>query len=203
MTPDGRISSLVAKFALPIVALWLLAAAVLNLVAPPFSSLIKEHDRPLFPTNTESGAALARIGKAFGESITNNQAVLIVEKDKPMGDADRKYRLDLLHLLTADKQHVESVFDMWSDPQLAAAVESPDKELAYLQMNLAGDIGSPKGYDAVEAVQSIVDSTPKPPGSASISRGWAKARSIRSTPSSPTRPGSRWCPPCSSRSCSS
>ncbi|MGL6234603.1 MAG: RND family transporter [Segniliparus sp.] len=168
MTRDGhkpaRISSFVARFALPIVALWVLAAAALNLAAPTFEDLVKEHDRPLFPSNTESGAALARTGKAFGESITNNQAVLIVEKDKPMGDADRQYRIELLHRLTADKAHVESVFDMWSDPQLAAAVESPDKQLAYLQMDLAGDIGSPKGYDAVEAAQSIIDSLPKPPG---------------------------------------
>lgn len=168
MTRDGhkpaRISSFVARFALPIVALWLLTAAALNFAAPQFEHLIKEHDRPLFPSNTESGAALARTGKAFGHSITNNQAVLIVEKDKPMGEADRRYRIDLLHRLTADKAHVVSVFDMWSDPQLAAAVESPDKQLAYLQMDLAGDVGSPKGYDAVESVQATIDSLPKPPG---------------------------------------
>ncbi|ADG98951.1 MMPL domain protein [Segniliparus rotundus DSM 44985] len=174
-TPTIRISSLIAKFALPIVAVWVFAAAALNLFAPPFESLLKNHDRPLFPTNTESAAALMRMGKAFGESITNNQAVLIVEKDRPFDQADRQYRLDLLRQLTDDKEHVKSVFDMWSDPQLAAAVESPDKELAYLQMNLAGDIGSAKGYEAVEAVQSIVDSLPKPPGTNVFIAGMSQA----------------------------
>ncbi|EFV15125.1 RND family transporter [Segniliparus rugosus] len=157
-------AALVARFALPVVGLWVFAAVALNLIAPPIEQMIIEHGSPLFPVHTASGEALKRMGRAFGESSSNNQSVFILEKNAPFGEADQQYRVELVRRLKADKAHVESVFDTWSDPQLAAATESPDKQLAFLQLNLAGNIGSPKAVESVQAVQSIVDSIPKPAG---------------------------------------
>ncbi|MGL6234601.1 MAG: RND family transporter [Segniliparus sp.] len=171
----ARVAGIVAKFSIPIVGLWILAAVALNLIAPSLGQVLAEHSSSIFPVNTESGAALKHMGHAFGESTSNNQSVLIVEKTTgPFDEADRQYRSTLVQKLKADKEHVESLTDTWSDPQLAAMSESPDKRVAFIQMNLAGDIGTPKALNSVQAVQDTIQSVPKPPGTVVYNAGMSQ-----------------------------
>jgi len=162
----STISAAVDKFRLPIVGIWILVVLGLNLYAPSPERMVVEHGRPILPSNTVSGQAMQRIGKAFGESSSNNESVLIVEKNKPFDDNDRQFRRELLHKLVADKKSVESAFDTWSDPQAIAVSESPDKQLAFVQLHLAGDLGTPTAFESVNEVKSIIDSVKKPDGTA-------------------------------------
>ena len=54
--------------------------------------------------------------------------------------------------------------DLWGDRLTSSSVQSPDGKAAYVQLNLAGNQGTPLGDESVAAVRNIVERTPAPPG---------------------------------------
>ena len=59
---------------------------------------------------------------------------------------------------------MEHVQDLWGDRLTASGVQSPDGKATYVQLNLAGNQGTPLADESVAAVRDIVDRTPPPPG---------------------------------------
>lgn len=118
----------------------------------------------LSPKDAPSFEAMGRIGMVFKEGDSDSFAMVIIEGNQPLGDAAHKYYDGLVAQLRADKKHVQSVQDLWGDPLTAAGVQSNDGKAAYVQLSLAGNQGTPLANESVEAVRSIVESTPAPPG---------------------------------------
>ncbi|MUM21084.1 RND family transporter [Mycobacterium sp. CBMA271] len=171
----GRLAGLISRYAFLVIGAWCLVGACLAAVAPNPQELILTHSRPMMPTDSKSGEAARRIAAAFDESSSNNNSVIIVEKDTRFDDSDRQFRAELLSRLQADKKNVESIFDTWSDPQMSAMAESPDKQLTFLQLQLAGDIGTPQGMESVKALKNILDSANKPAGTHIYATGTSQA----------------------------
>ncbi|QCH25470.1 RND family transporter [Mycobacteroides salmoniphilum] len=171
----ARIATLIDRFAIPIVGIWMFGAVGLFAAAPSVEQLILTHSSPIIPTSTQSGQALKRMGEAFDESSSNNTTVIIVEKGTPFSDADRAFRAQLMQRLRSDARHVQSALDMWSDPQLSQLSESPDKQVALAQVQLEGDVGSPMAFESVKAVQTLLDAIPKPAGITVYATGLSQA----------------------------
>ncbi len=70
----------------------------------------------------------------------------------------------MIRALRSDPKHVEHVQDLWGDRLTASSVTSPDGKATYVQLNLAGDQGTPQGDESVAAVRDIVDRSSPPSG---------------------------------------
>jgi RND superfamily putative drug exporter len=122
------------------------------------------HAVSLAPNDAPSLQAMQRIGKDFKEFDSNSSAMIVLEGDQPLGDAAHKYYDGLIDKLETDKKHVEHIQDFWGDPLTASGAQSADNKAAYVQVYLAGNQGESLANESVQAVRSIVDNTPAPPG---------------------------------------
>jgi putative drug exporter of the RND superfamily len=107
---------------------------------------------------------MKRMGEVFKESNSESVAVLVLEGDEPLGDAAHQYYDSIVRQLKDDPKHIQHVQDFWGDPLTAGAAQSADGKAAYVQLNLAGRLGQAMGNESVDAVRSVVDRTPPPPG---------------------------------------
>src|SRR3981081_4214272 len=90
--------------------------------------------------------------------------MIVREGDSPRGWGAHRYYDEIVKRLEQDKKHVQHIQDFWSDPLTAAGSQSHDQKAAYVQVYLAGNMGSGLGSESSEAVRKIVNSVPKPPG---------------------------------------
>ena len=94
----------------------------------------------------------------------SNTTVVFLEADKPLGDDGHQYYDRLIRQFEDDPQHVQHIQNLWGDPLTAAAVQSLDGKAAYVQLNLAGQLGETLANESVEAVRNVVMRVPTPPG---------------------------------------
>lgn len=158
------IARMIHAFAVPIILGWLAVCVVVTVFVPSLEAVGQERSVSLSPKDAPSFEAMGRIGMVFKEGDSDSFAMVIIEGNQPLGDAAHKYYDGLVAQLRADKKHVQSVQDLWGDPLTAAGVQSNDGKAAYVQLSLAGNQGTPLANESVEAVRSIVESTPAPPG---------------------------------------
>lgn len=118
----------------------------------------------LIPKDAPSSIAMKRMGTLFEESDSDSSAMIVLEGQQPLGDDSRDYYAGLIRDLRADKKHVEHVQDLWGDRLTSSSVQSDDGKAAYVQINLAGNQGTPLGDESVAAVRNIVERAPPPAG---------------------------------------
>ncbi len=70
----------------------------------------------------------------------------------------------LIRQLKNDPTHVQHIQDFWGDPLTAGAAQSGDGKAVYVQLDLAGHIGTALARDSTQAVRDIVGRTQPPPG---------------------------------------
>jgi putative drug exporter of the RND superfamily len=138
---------------------WDWAAAI-----PSLERVGEQHSVSLMPKDAPSVQAMTRIGKAFKESDSDSFGMIVLEGQQPLGDDVHQYYAGLVRELRNDPKHVEHVQDLWGDRLTSSSVQSPDGKAAYVQLNLAGNQGTPLGDESVAAVRKIVDRTPPPAG---------------------------------------
>ena len=183
------------RLALPIVLVWLGIVFVTNTVAPQLEVVSKNHSVSKSPKDAASFQSMMRVGKTFNEFSSDSSAMILLEGDKPLGPEAHGYYDEIVKRLEQDKKHVQHIQDFWSDPLTAAGSQSHDQKAAYVQVYLAGNMGSGQSTESTEAVRKIVDSVP---GSRRGSRPTSPGR-LRYLPTSPTRVRrasrkSRWSP---------
>src|ERR1700752_4608210 len=151
-------------FCVPIFLGWIAIVVIVNVVAPQLEVVGEAHAVSLSPDDAPSLQAMQRIGKDFKEFDFNSSAMIVLEGEQPLGDAAHKYYDGLIDKLEADTKHVEHIQDFWGDPLTASGAQSADGKAAYVQVYLAGNQGESLANESVQAVRSIVDNTPAPPG---------------------------------------
>lgn len=155
---------LVRMLAVPIMVFWALLAAVTNTFVPQVERVAEELAGPMVPTYAPSQAAMLAIGEKFQESTSTSMTMLVLEADRPLGEADHRYYDALVRTLRDDTEHVQYVMDTWGRPITAAGAQSLDGKASYVLLRLAGDIGQMQANDSVAAVRHIVDTSDPPPG---------------------------------------
>jgi RND superfamily putative drug exporter len=151
-------------FSVPILLGWLALIVIVNVVAPQLEEVGASHAVSLAPNDAPSMQAMERIGKDFQEFDSNSSAMVVLEGDRPLGDAAHKYYDGLMDKLEADKKHVQHIQDFWGDPLTASGAQSADNKAAYVQLYLAGNQGESLANESVQAVRDIVANNPPPPG---------------------------------------
>ncbi|OBI50036.1 hypothetical protein A5707_15745 [Mycobacterium kyorinense] len=155
---------MVRVFAIPIIAFWALLAVSTNTFMPQVERVAEELAGPMVPHYAPSQRALLHIGEKFHESDSTNLTMVVLEADRPLGDADHQYYDDLVRRLKRDPTHVQYVMDLWGKPITAAGAQSVDGKAAYVLLRLAGDIGQMEANESVNAVRHIVANEMPPPG---------------------------------------
>src|SRR5271163_2087267 len=152
------------RLALPIVLVWLAIVFITNTISPQLEVVSKSHSVSQSPKDAVSFQSMMRVGSTFKEFSSDSSAMVLLEGDQPLGAEAHRYYDEIVKRLEQDKKHVQHIQDFWSDPLTAAGSQSHDQKAAYVQVYLAGNMGSGQSTESSLAVRKIVDSVPAPPG---------------------------------------
>jgi RND superfamily putative drug exporter len=158
------VAGTVRKFSVLVILGWLAITGLVTFCVPSLEQVAKERAVSLTPKDAPSIKAMMRIGELFKESNTDSVAMLVLEGQRPLGDAAHHYYDNLIHQLNADTAHVQHIQDFWGDPLTASGAQSDDGKAAYVQLSLAGNQGEALANESVDAVRNIVQRTPPPDG---------------------------------------
>ena len=154
----------IRTLAVPIILGWVVLIAVLNVAVPQLEAVGKARAVSMSPAEAPSMMAMKQVGKNFNEGDSDSSVMVVLEGDKPLGDAAHEYYNQIVAKLLDDKDHVQSLQDFWSDPLTASGSQSNDGLAAYVQVKLAGNQGEALANESVLAVQDIVNSVQPPDG---------------------------------------
>jgi len=157
-------AGMVRKFSWPIILGWLAITLLVSIGVPPLEQVAKERAVSLSAQDAPSIKAVKRIGRLFKESNTDSVAMIVLEGERPLGDAAHQYYDNLIRQLSTDPTHVQHIQNFWGDPLTAPGVQSADGKAAYVQLNLTGNQGEALENESVEAVRNIVQRTSAPDG---------------------------------------
>jgi putative drug exporter of the RND superfamily len=154
----------IRALAVPIILGWIAIMVVLNAIVPQLEEVGKLRSVSMSPDSAPSMIAMKRVGKVFDEFKSNSSAMVVLESDHQLGDAEHKFYDEMIQKLEADTKHVEHIQDFWGDPLTAAGAQSADGKATYVQVYLAGNQGESLANESVEATQNIIDGMTPPPG---------------------------------------
>ena len=160
-----RAARLAREFAVPIVLFWVVVAVVTNVFVPSLEENTKANAQALVPRDSPSSQAALVQGGAFHESdYTSGVVVLFETEGRKLGDQDRQYYDEVVRRLRSDKQHVQSLLDLWGKPVTKSGQQSADAEATTLTVRPTGDTGDATSARSIEAIRDIVAKVPKPHG---------------------------------------
>ncbi len=140
-TARPLVARTIHRFSVLIILAWLAIAVIVTIGVPPLEQVEREHAVSLTPQDAPSVQAMTRMGEAFKESNSESVAVIVLEGEQPLGDDAHRYYDRLIRQLKDDPTHVQHIQDFWGDPLTAGAAQSADGKAAYVQLNLAGQLG--------------------------------------------------------------
>ncbi|HYX99439.1 MAG TPA: MMPL family transporter, partial [Mycobacterium sp.] len=143
--------------AVPIILGWVLITVVVNTIAPSLDVVGEAHSAPMAPTDAPSMIAMKRMGQNFKEFNSNSTVMTVIEGQQQLGPAAHRYYDSVIGKLRHDPQHIEHIQDFWGDRLTAAGAQSPDAKAAYVMINIAGNQGTTKANNSVEAVRKAVN----------------------------------------------
>jgi RND superfamily putative drug exporter len=158
------IPRMIRTLAVPIILIWIGVIALLNVVVPQLEVVGQIRAVSMSPDSAPSMIAMKQVGQTFEEFNSDSSAMIVLEGQQPLGGDTRAFYGEMIQKLEADKKHVQSVQDFWSDPLTASGAQSSDGKAAYVQVYLAGNQGEALANESVEAVQKMVDGMKPPPG---------------------------------------
>lgn len=154
----------IRKFSILVVLAWAAFTVVVNTVVPQLEPVTDANQGPLVPLDAPSSKALIHIGESFQESDSNSLAMVVLEGDHKLNDADHTFYNTLASKLENDKKHVQYVMNLWGQGTTAAGVQSSDGMAAYTLVRVAGDQGSTVSDESIRAVRELVADVQPPDG---------------------------------------
>ncbi|OYN79477.1 RND family transporter [Mycolicibacterium sphagni] len=154
----------IRRLAIPIILGWLGIVVLSSVLIPPLETVAQMRAVPMSAPDAPSVQAMTQMGRVFGESESDSFAMIVLEGDQPLGADAHTYYDTLIKTLRADTAHVTHVQDFWGDPLTEAAAQSADGKAVYVQLNLAGNVGTTQSNDSVAAVRKAVADTPPAAG---------------------------------------
>src|SRR5271156_1534597 len=152
------------RLAVPIVFAWLAITVIVTIGVPPLEQVEKEHSVSEAPKDAPSFQAMGRMVADFQQANSENVAMVVLEGQQPLSNDTHRYYDNLVRELKNDPKHVQPIQDFWGDPLPAGAAQSGDGKAVYVQLDLAGHIGTALAHDSTQAVRDIVGRMQPPPG---------------------------------------
>jgi RND superfamily putative drug exporter len=154
-----RLGDLVVRRPLWVIGFWVALAAVLSLTLPSLAQMVRERPVDILPPDSPALVTAKHMTGAFHESGSDNILVVVLTNERGLGRADEDVYRSLVDKLRKDSADIVMVQDFISTPPLRDAMTSKDQKAWYLPLGLAGQLGSPKSYDAYTRVAAMAKNT--------------------------------------------
>ena len=152
-----RLADFVVRWPWAVIGLWVALAIALPLTLPSLNEMAQRHPLAILPSDAPSSVAEREMTEAFHESGTNNLLLVALINEDGLQPADEAVYRKLVDILRADTTDVVMLQDFVSTPQLRGFLTSEDKTTWVLPVGLAGELGTPRSYDAYNRVADIVE----------------------------------------------
>ena len=147
-----------------VIGLWVLAAAVGNLLVPQLERVVDSRARSFMPADAPSAIAATAAARLFDQTPSNNFIYVVLERNQPLTARDRQFYDALTAALGSDPSRVYAVTDLWSQPATAAGAESEDGKAVSVMVRLAGMLGTSAARESVDSVRKTVARLSPPAG---------------------------------------
>ena len=201
-----RLADFVVRWPWVVIGVWVAIAVALPLTFPSLNEMAQKHPLAILPSDAPSSVTARKMTEAFHESGSEDLLVVALINDNGLRPADEATYRKLVDALRDDITDVVMVQDFFSTPPLRPFLTSKDKKTWVLPVGLAGELGTPRAYDAYNRVTDIVKHNvagTAPDGARHRPRGHRRRPHRRGRTRSPAdragdrRPGARsscwWC----------
>jgi RND superfamily putative drug exporter len=154
-----RLGDFVVRRPLVVIGLWVALAAVLSLMFPPLTQMVRERPVDILPANAPVMVTTKQMTEAFRESGSQNLVLAVLTDERGLGPADEDVYRTLVDRLRRDTHDVVMLQDFLSTPPLREVMTSKDHKAWYLPIGLVGELGSPAAYEAYTRVADVVKKT--------------------------------------------
>jgi RND superfamily putative drug exporter len=151
-----RLADFVVRWPWAVIAVWIVIAVALPLTFPSLNEMSQRHPLSILPGDAPSSVAARQMTEAFHESGSDNLLVVAFINDTGLKPADEVTYRKVVNALRDDATDVVMVQDFFTTPQLRPFLTSKDKTTWVLPVGLAGELGTPRAYDAYNRVADIV-----------------------------------------------
>lgn len=153
-----RIGNFAANYRKTIIAVWVLAAVILTLVAPPLDEVSTTDQKDLMPSNAQFVHAQEVFEQTFPKFFGPSSTILLVDAEDGGSVRDPEvwtFMQQAEAWLNGDEapDNIASVSSPTSDPEFADAMISPDQQIALISVTLTTPtdaIATTKAVDAID-----------------------------------------------------
>lgn len=157
----ARLAGLAVRWPWAVIALWILLAGAVSTAVPPLAEMSQRNPVALLPDDAPSNVAARQMSATFGDSGAENVLVVLLTHNSGLTEDDEVVYRRLVDRLRQDTANVVMLQDFVRAPPLREALASEDGQAWILPVGLAGELGTPKAYNAYMQVSSLVDDTLK------------------------------------------
>ena len=151
-----RLADLVVRWPWAVIGVWIAIAVALPLTFPSLNEMAQRHPLAILPSDAPSSVAARQMTEAFHESGSDNLLVVAFINETGLKPADEATYRKVVDALRDDVTDVVMVQDFITTPQLRPFLTSKDKTTWVLPVGLAGELGTPRAYEAYNRVADIV-----------------------------------------------
>jgi RND superfamily putative drug exporter len=155
-----RIGQLAARHRRWVLGIWVVAALVLNVVVPQLSEVIKRDSVPFVPRDAEVMRGYHVMSTQFNGGHAGGDAIVVLENDRGISDADRAYYAQLVAKVRADTQRVVDVQDYVAHPEFRASAQSKDGKAIYLPIMLHAEVSTPRADSDAVWLRNLLQDRP-------------------------------------------
>src|SRR5579875_1443580 len=154
-----RLADFVVRWPWVVIGIWVAVAVALPLTFPSLGEMAQKHPLAILPSDAPSSVTARKMTEAFHESGSDDLLLIVLTDDKGLAPADEATYRKLVDALRRDTRDVVMLQDFASTPALRSVVTSKDHKAWVLPVGVAGELGTPRSYAAVNRISDIVKQT--------------------------------------------
>jgi RND superfamily putative drug exporter len=154
-----RLADFVVRWPWVVIGVWLAIAVALPLSFPSLNEMAEKHPLAILPSDAPSNVTARTMTEAFHESGSEDLLLVVLTDDKGLSPADEGTYRALVDTLRKDTANVVMLQDFVSTPPLKSIVTSKDGKAWVLPVGVAGELGTPRSYEAFKQITGVVAHT--------------------------------------------
>src|ERR1700742_4137670 len=151
-----RLANFVVRWPWVVIGIWVAIAVALPLTFPSLNEMSEKHPLSILPSDAPSAVTARKMTEAFHESGSEDLLLIVLTDDKGLTPADEATYRALVDTLHKDTANVVMLQDFISPPPLKTIVTSKDNKAWVLPVGVAGELGTPKSYEAFNQIADTV-----------------------------------------------
>ncbi|HXS85886.1 MAG TPA: MMPL family transporter [Mycobacterium sp.] len=154
-----RLADFVVRWPWVVIGAWLAVAVALPLTFPSLNEMAEKHPLAILPSDAPSAVTARKMTEAFHEAGSEDLLLVVLTDDKGLTPADEATYRALADTLRKDTSNVVMLQDFISTPPLKSIVTSKDGKAWVLPVGVAGELGTPRSYEAFTKISDTVRHT--------------------------------------------